>query len=367
MDLRVNARVGEKRYPVVIGSGNLKELERYLSGFNEKSIVIICDSYFNKPIGMSHVLKMTSRYPTMYIDGGIESKEFNIFMKIIEWLVDIKLAKDGVIIAIGGGVIGDIGAFVASTYLRGVKLVHVPTTTTAMIDSSIGGKTGINHLSQVNIIGSYYSPNANFMNISFLDTLSERDFCSGISEAIKMAITSDERQASELMKYNYTTLSTNSLLITKLVHWSILTKLKHVCDDEKEKDMRLVLNYGHTFGQAIESFYGLRQNHLRHGEAVALGMTIAAKLSKLLYHTKQADDLYTYTIEILKKYNLPSHLNDLTLPYMPTIDILSENLVNDKKRTSSGNRFILCQSIGEASIVKVEEEDSIKEAISSIF
>lgn len=176
MDLRVNARVGVKHYPVVIGSDNLKELERYLSGFSEKSIVIICDSYFNKPIGMSPILQITSRYPTMYIDGGIESKEFNKFLKVIEWLVERKLTKDGVIIAIGGGVIGDLGAFVASTYLRGVKLVHVPTTTTAMIDSSIGGKTGINHLSQVNIIGSYYSPNANFMNISFLDTLSERDF-----------------------------------------------------------------------------------------------------------------------------------------------------------------------------------------------
>jgi len=152
-----------------------------------------------------------------------------------------------------------------------------------------------------------------------------------------------------------------------LIYWSVLTKLKHVGDDPKEKSTRLLLNYGHTFGQAIETFYGLYQDNIRHGEAIALGITVAAKLSFLLENNSQTSNLWCLTNKILVEYDLPNRLIKLNTNKLPSIDSLLQNLRNDKKCLSLGNRFVLCNSIGDASVIIIKDDCLISNAFNSLF
>ena len=289
---------------------------------------------------------------------GIE-KDLDSYKNVIQILDKFCLPKDGLIIGIGGGVIGDLTAFVASTYKRGIDLVHIPTTTTAMIDSC-GGKTGLNFLEQVNLLGTYYNPKAIFIDIQF-HTLKERDYYSGLCEAIKMALTSDYEMVKRLIRLAKK-VNCGILKLEEIIYWSVLTKLKHVADDAYEKAVRLILNYGHTFGQSIESFYGLHQNYLRHGEAVAFGIKVAANLALLIDKNQNTELLYELTNKLLLLYKLPSTFNSLNIDKIPDIRFLVHNLINDKKRTSQGNRFILCDQPGSAGIKFIKDEDLIKRA-----
>ena len=306
------ARIGGDSFPIIIGRGVFRELEAVLKTYPDESIFIICDSYFNNCIlNFREEVRIISKYKHFYLDGGIESKVLSNYQIILDLLIDNKIKKDGVIVAIGGGVIGDLSGFVASTYLRGIDLIQVPTTTTAMIDSAVGGKTGLNYLNQVNLIGTYFNPKAIFMDLEFLLTLNSRDFFSGICEAIKMAITSDNKMFNRLFELSSKIKNKDIKALEELIYWSVLTKLKHVGDDPKEKSTRLLLNYGHTFGQAIETFYGLYQDNIRHGEAIALGITVAAKLSLLLEKSSYTSKLWSLTNKILVEYDLPNRLTKL--------------------------------------------------------
>jgi len=365
----ITARVGSDKYPTVISFGALGDLLTFCSNYNSFSALVICDQYFQSADLSLYpeLIKVFKDFPTLFISGGVESKGLSGYQKIIEWVISKKLPRDGILIAIGGGVIGDLVAFVASTYLRGVGLVHVPTTTTSMIDSAIGGKTGLNFDSQVNSIGTYYNPNAVFMDIRFLLTLEKRDYCAGICEAIKMSLTSSLEKTQILLEssHDLSYAVRNESLLLDLIVWSVKTKLYHVCDDGKEKGIRLILNYGHTFGQAFETYYGLHQDFLRHGEAVSLGMICASTAINLLDNNEKTSMVKAVTKEILEAYELPiciSHIN--VAP--PSAKTLYENLINDKKRTSKGNRFILTPSIGDAEVRYISDDDVIKQSFAVI-
>ncbi len=155
--------------------------------------------------------------------------------------------------------------------------------------------------------------------------------------------------------------------LEELVYWSVITKLKHVGDDPNEKSIRLLLNYGHTFGQAIETYYGLNQDSLRHGEAIALGISVAARLSLLIDNNLQTNILWEQTNLILKEYYLPNKLTELTTIDLPTVSTLIDNLINDKKRIAKGNRFILCDRIGSAKVKLVVENKLIKDSFNALF
>ena len=362
------ANISLDKFPIFIGEGVLNNLISFLNNYSKENIFIICDKFFqDKDYIYSENLLFIEEHNHIYIDGGLESKTLESYIKILKELVNKKIARDGVIVCIGGGVIGDLSAFVASTYQRGIDLVHVPTTTTAMIDSSVGGKTGLNHFGQVNLIGTYHNPKAIFMDLSFLITLNKRDYYSGICEAIKMSVTSDKEMFLKFIEINSSVESRNLKTLEDIVYWSVLTKLKHVSGDFKEKSIRLILNYGHTFGQAIETYYGLYQEKLKHGEAIALGISIAAKASHLLFQDKDSKKLLDKTKEILQKYHLPLTFKNLNTSDIPKISKLIENLINDKKRLSKGNRFILCKSIGEAKIQYVDDQEIIQGAFEYIY
>ncbi len=362
------AKVGFEKYPIFIGNNIFNELNAFINTYDKKNILIISDSYI-KHSNSEYIkdLSFIYDYYCLFIDGGIESKTLPNYEKIMKVIVEKNISRDGLIVAIGGGVIGDLSAFIASTYQRGIDLVHVPTTTTAMIDSSVGGKTGLNFLDQVNLLGSYYNPKAIFMDLNFLSTLSERDFFSGICESIKMAITSDKDMFNKFFSIYSLVNSRDKDTLEDIIYWSVLTKLKHVSADFKEKSKRLILNYGHTFGQSIETYYGLYQDKLKHGEAVALGITVAAKLSDLLINNLESKELLEKTNELLRIYNLPNNFKKINSSDIPNISELTKNIINDKKRISEGNRFILCEAIGKANIKIIKRDDLIENSFKCLY
>ena len=367
----INAKVGSAKYPVIVSDDAISDLFDFCSGYKDENVVCIVDKYFqnNSNEQYPQLNQFLGKYKTLFLTGGLESKGLDGYSYTMKWLLDNKLPRDGIVVALGGGVIGDLSAFIASTYMRGIGLVLVPTTTTSMIDSAIGGKTGINFLDQVNAIGTYYNPKAVFMDVRFLLTLNMRDYNAGICEAIKMSITSDARQAQKFYD-NRRQLSSDNRLITQLLNlivWSIKIKLFHVGDDPNEKGIRLTLNYGHTFGQAFETFYGLYQDHMRHGEAVSLGMICAAQSSLLINKSETSAQVFKYTKLILQSYNLPVKITDLNLPKVPSSDILLENLVNDKKRTSQGNRFVLVPSLGASKISYIKDQQIIEKSFTPVL
>lgn len=362
------ARIGLDRFPIIIGRGIFKEIISFINTYEKNNVFIIVDSFFKTSNNIySEDLHFIKNYIHLYIDGGIESKNISSFQFIIKELVKNNIARDGLIVAIGGGVIGDLAAFVASTYQRGVDIIQVPTTTTSMIDSSLGGKTGINHLDQVNLIGSYYNPKGIFMDTRFLNSLNQRDFYSGVCEAIKMAITSDKNMFYRFNSIAKLTKSRNPEILEEIIYWSAITKLKHVASDLKEKSLRLILNYGHTFGQAIESFYGLYQDTLKHGEAVALGITVAANLSNRINNNPESNELYLETKRLLFNYNLPTKFSNLKTEVVPEISKLIDNISNDKKRIYEGNRFIICKSIGKPFVKIINDKDLIFNSFKCLY
>ena len=362
------ANIGLDKFPIIIGNDIFQELIAYIQTYTKENVFIISDSYFmDSNLPQFKELSFIHEFNHLFIDGGIESKTLPNFEKILKIMVKKNIARDGLIVSIGGGVIGDLSAFVASCYMRGIDFIHVPTTTTAMVDSSIGGKTGLNFLDQVNLVGTYHNPKAIFMDLRFLQSLEKRDFYAGICESIKMSITSDSQMFNRFFDiYDLVAIKDQSVL-EEIIYWSVITKLKHVSSDFREKSVRLILNYGHTFGQAIETYYGLYQDKLKHGEAVALGVAVAAKLSDLLFNSKKSKYLFTQTNELLLKYNLPNKFEKLNIKDVPNIEELIKNIVNDKKRISNGNRFILCESIGKANIKIIKDNNLITEAFESLY
>ncbi len=367
----VNAKVGSGKYPVLISEDAINQLKDFCLGYSTDSIVCIVDEYFkdNNNSVYPELNQFLDQYKCLFLSGGIESKGIDAYSLAMKWLLDNKLPRDGLIVAIGGGVVGDLSAFVASTYMRGIGLILVPTTTTSMIDSAIGGKTGINFQDQVNAIGTYYNPLAVFMDIRFLLTLNDRDYFSGICEAIKMSITSDAFQAKKLLQESapFTSQKRDIFSLKELIVWSTKIKLFHVGDDPNEKGIRLTLNYGHTFGQSIETFYGLYQDYYRHGEAVALGMMCAATAVNSIKKNTSSSDLLCFTRQILQEYFLPIKIRDHVGCEAPSPQELVKNLINDKKRTSQGNRFILAPALGSSIIQYINDVEILEESYNSIF
>jgi 3-dehydroquinate synthase len=365
MDTIISATVGNDNFPVVI-STQLESLRAYLSEYPVGSIQIVSDSIFKDPgyHTCPFIGQLLYNYPCIYLAGGVESKSLDALSSICDELFKNRIPRDGVIVALGGGVVGDTAGMAASIYQRGIRLVHVPTTATSMIDSSIGGKTGINHANQVNLLGTYYNPKGVFIDIRFLKTLEKRDLSAGIAEAIKMAITSDADMVNHLSRNSAAVFACKEEALQEIVTWSVRTKLFHVSSDFKESSIRLLLNYGHTFGQALESHYGLYQDFLRHGEAVSLGMCCAAALVDVVSANTKTETTKKTRLsqhhEVLAAYGLPTRLTSLTLPNIPSPNDLYEGTFNDKKRTTKGSRFILSSKDGTAEIVsKIQKEDIV--------
>ena len=287
---------------------------------------------------------------------GEASKNLDVIRRIYEFFLDARMDRGSVAVALGGGVAGDIAGFAAATFMRGITLVQIPTTLLSQADSSVGGKTGVDMGGHKNLIGAFYQPAFVYINISALDTLAPDQFSSGIAEVIKAALIADPEFFEILLKEKEHIRKREKTALLDVVKRTVQIKASVVNKDEKEKGVREILNFGHTFGHALES---ISHFNLLHGHCVALGIMAALYLSQkygginnnLLYSVRQ---LFEY-------FNLPTKIKGLHPQ-----DIFDQMLF-DKKNRGGRIRLVLLESPGNAIINQTADEDSIMEAIRSII
>ena len=314
------------------------KLSSAIKSYNK--ILIVTDDGLPKKY-LAEIKKLIPKSKKVYVyslPAGEKSKSLKSFNLILENLASLKFDRTDCLIALGGGMVGDITGFVASSYLRGIDFIQIPTTLLSQVDSSVGGKTAINISQGKNLVGAFYNPKKVFISLSYLQTLSEKEYRSGLGEVVKYAFILNKRLHRILKSNSNLVLSRNLKVLEEVVYESIKTKSKIVTKDEKENGVRALLNFGHTFGHAIEA----KNNYkgVSHGEAVVLGMIIASEISYLEnYITKKELEEIKNLITSLglggnyKKYQYA----DLK-PY----------LMNDKKVAKGKLNLILLNKIGSA-------------------
>lgn len=351
-------------YPIYIGEGLLGKLAEVLRQTwvlpqNEKKnrAVIITNPVIgrNWASGVKEQLSLIFNHVNYKeIPAGERYKSWRTALKLYNYLLNIGADRQTVLIALGGGVIGDLVGFVAATFMRGMPYIQIPTTLMAQVDSSIGGKTAINHPLAKNIIGAFYQPQAVFIDPLGLKTLPKREFKNGLSEVIKYAFIANKPAAKVLANTLGTPYLTNCL--DWLIEQSVAVKAKIVAEDEKEQGLRAILNYGHTVGHALEAATSYQK--LRHGEAVALGMLAEAHLAykEGLISSEVVEQHY----DLIKKAGLPTKW-----PANIAREAVLKHLVHDKKRFANNLRFVLLKGVGQPEIVPVVV-DKVAEVISDI-
>mgnify|MGYP003313849320 CR=1 FL=1 len=328
MELKVNLK--ENSYSIIIGNDLLKDFDKYYP--LDSKVLIISDN--NIPTLYYETILNKCKDGYKYIIGsGEDSKNIDNYLAINKFLLDNNFSRNDLIIAVGGGVVGDLGAFVASTYKRGINFVNVPTSTLSMIDSSVGGKTAINFNGIKNVIGTFYQPKLVLIDLSTLDSLDKRNYNNGLVEALKMGLIKDP---GILELFN------DNLDIKEIIYKSLIAKIKIIELDEKENNIRKILNFGHTLGHAYE----MLNPSLLHGEAVAKGM-ISVLNNELKERVKK----------IITSLNIP-------FDYKVNKEEVINLIKNDKKTNGEYIDLIIVKEVGNALIKKVkinELEEILKE------
>ncbi|MCF7907805.1 MAG: 3-dehydroquinate synthase [Candidatus Omnitrophica bacterium] len=361
-----NVELNQDKYDIVIGKGLLETavLEALEKRTKNKNVVFVFDVFFQDRSNafIDFLSKAGYKVYPYYMVAGKHNKTISEAIKIYEILEANSLSRDSTIVALGGGVLGDLAGFVASTYHRGMKLINIPTTLTAMIDSSIGGKVAINFRKTINAIGNYYHPIANVIDFKFISTLPQRDFKAGLAEIIKCAIINDKELFDYLKSNSQKILDRDEDSLFNIMCRAIEIKLVHVSGDVKEKNERLKLNYGHTLGHSIEISTDVLEEIYRHGEGVSLGMVAAAFLARKYFG--QGQDILDAHEEILNQYGLPTrvHAKDIGFEYKSLIEECMRNVHKDKKKKDNKLRFILPDEIGKCQVYDRVADDAIREA-----
>lgn len=279
------------------------------------------------------------------IPDGEEYKTMEYITYALDRMFDAKYDRNSIVIAFGGGVIGDMSGFAASIFLRGIDFIQIPTTLLSMVDSSVGGKTGINNKYGKNLIGAFYQPEVVYIDTHFLSTLPKREFAAGMAEVIKMAVMFDKDFFENLEK--------ETLKIEEIIKRSVEIKAWVVNQDEKEKGIRSVLNYGHTFGHVIENLTNYKT--YLHGEAVAIGMVMANELSVKLGLLSEEEALRIK--KLLEKHLLPTSYQ------IKDVNEFYEHFFADKKTLDNKIKFIIPEKIGKYKIVENIDRQIILEVL----
>ena len=316
-------------YPIVIGENSLSEFN--LQDYSQ--IAILVDDNTKRDCLSILLSKNSALKPKLIIEinSGEEYKNIVTCNFIWQQLTENNFDRNSLLINLGGGVIGDMGGFCASTYKRGIDFIQIPTTLLAMVDASVGGKLGIDFKELKNQIGLFANPKSVLIYPEFLKTLDENQLVFGFAEVVKHALIADKYFWKELAKTNF-----HDLIWKDVIAHSISIKNKIVLSDPQEKGERKKLNFGHTFGHAIESYYLQKGTPVFHGQAIALGMLLESKMSNLT--------------EIEKGEITEFILSNFTLPYNPAKNKLIQFLLNDKKNKAGKINFSLLEGIGNCSI-----------------
>lgn len=351
----LHVELGERRYPIFIGSQlNPQELlEPYIHG---KQVMIVSNETI-APLFLERyeqaIQLLGKKVAVCILPDGEKYKNIEHLNLIFDALLEAGFNRDCTVLALGGGVIGDMAGFASACFQRGVYFIQVPTTLLSQVDSSVGGKTGINHPLGKNMIGAFQQPQVVLADMAQLNTLPDRELSAGLAEVIKYALLGDEDFLVWLEANMDALVAGDADLLAEAVYKSCAHKARIVANDEKEQGERALLNLGHTFGHAIESYLGY--GVWLHGEAVATGMVMAADLSHRLGWIT-ANDLER-TKKIILRANLP-----VVCPKIPLDEFLAY-MSHDKKVLNGQLRLVLMKQLGKAVITKEFDVELMKQAI----
>jgi 3-dehydroquinate synthase len=352
---RVRVALGDRSYPIFIGPGLLSHAGQYIKPLQlGNRAVIITDSHVS-PLYVGK-LKRQLGVPAdvLEVPAGESSKSLRQVSRILERLPAMKLDRESYVVALGGGVVGDLAGFVAATYLRGIPFIQIPTSLLAMVDSSVGGKTGVNLPQGKNLVGAFHQPRLVLADIGTLTTLPARELRAGFAEVIKTAAIRDANFFAWLEKNHAAVLALDAKAVTRVVRRCCEVKADVVSRDEWESGLRAILNFGHTIGHAMEALADYRG--LLHGEAVAIGMVAAAELSVRCAGLKVSDAGRIQ--QLIAVSDLPTRLGE---GYgMPE---LLAAMKLDKKASAGRLRFVLLDRLGHAVVSDAVTDREIREVV----
>ena len=355
---KIRVELAERSYNIYIGSGILGDIGERLRLFDlSPKIAVVSNPTVFSLYGNSlsdSIQEAGSDLLTVSIPDGEEFKDLVWLQHLYDALLGHRLDRSSALLALGGGVIGDIAGFAASTYMRGIACIQVPTTLLAQVDSSVGGKTGVNHKLGKNMIGTFWQPRIVWIDTDTLKTLPERELLAGLAEVIKYGVIRDEELFAFLEQNREKILEFDSEALAYIIQRSCEIKAEVVSKDERESGLRAILNYGHTTGHAIETATGYTR--FLHGEAVAIGMYLEAQLAQML-DVLESDDVRRIKA-LLTAYGLPSEIP----PDIPTEDLIS-SMKLDKKSVAGALKFILPERIGKVKIQKGVGEKAIRDLL----
>ena len=360
--LRINLR--ENSYDIIIEHGLLSELGALISKkFGKPKTFIVTDSniavhWLKQTIESLSAQGMSPK--VLEVPVGESTKSFINLEKIIDQLLESKVDRDSVLIALGGGVIGDLAGFAGAVTLRGIKVIQVPTTLLSQVDSSVGGKTGVNVRQGKNLVGSFHQPSLVAIDTQVLQTLSSRQLFAGYAEVLKYGLIKDRSFFDWLELNGKKVLEGDKLAQQFAIFTSCRIKAEIVEADEKEKNLRAILNFGHTFGHALEAEAGYDGN-LLHGEAVSIGMVLAIELSKSLGYLSGQDA--GRAVEYIRNIGLPTNINSIEGSTSWHPDGIIQHMQHDKKVSNGQLRFVLIKGIGEAYLTADVERNDIYRVI----
>lgn len=320
-------------YPIIIG-------EQFDFGIIHGKQVLIVSNETIAPLYLDGLIAQLSNFEVQVciLPDGEQYKTQDSINAIYDVLMTHHFGRDCTLIALGGGVIGDMTGFAAASFMRGVDFIQMPTTLLSQVDSSVGGKTGINHPLGKNMIGAFWQPLAVFIDLNCLSTLPKKEFCAGMAEVIKYGCIMDRSFLDWLSQHKDAIIAQDKSVLADMIYRSCAYKAKIVGMDEKEQGVRAHLNFGHTFGHAIETHMGY--GTWLHGEAVSAGMVLAASLSCLEGLIDKAD--YQFLVDLLQAFDLP------TVAPSIAVETWLDLMGHDKKVKAGKIRLVLLQALGQA-------------------
>lgn len=362
---KIIVELGDRSYPIYAGIDLLSKGNLLLENIRSKQIMIVSNTTI-APLYLETVMQALQgmslqgsaaeelEINSVILPDGEQYKTLDAVNDIITALLDKRYGRNSCLVALGGGVVGDITGFAAACYQRGIDYIQIPTTVLAQVDSSVGGKTGVNHAAGKNMIGAFHQPRAVIADIAILDTLSDREVSAGLAEVVKYGLIRDKKFFNWLEKNVEQLLNREAEALAYIIEQSCRNKAEVVAEDERESGLRAILNFGHTFGHAIET--GLGYGKWLHGEAIAVGMLMAADLSHRLGWI--TEEVIERIKQMLVKLNLPIALPDDLNPKN-----MRELMSVDKKAKDGVLFLVLLKGIGEAVVTDEFDEDLLMETL----
>ena len=351
----LHVELGDRGYPIFIGEGLLDDPTLFLPYLAGTQVMLVSNETV-APLYLDRVKAHfgDQRVAEVILPDGEEYKTLEVLNRIFDALLRARFDRRCTLVALGGGVIGDMAGFAAATYQRGVAFIQVPTTLLAQVDSSVGGKTGVNHALGKNMIGAFHQPRCVVADTTTLNTLDDRQLAAGMAEVIKYGLIRDPEFFAWLEQHMQALMDRDPGLMAEAIEVSCRNKAEVVAADEREAGVRALLNLGHTFGHAIET--GMGYGDWLHGEAVGAGMAMAADLSRRIGWLDAAD--VQRVDDLLKRAALPRQG-----PQMLRAERMAELMQVDKKVIDGVLRVVLLQSIGSAVVTANYPDEAMRETL----